>query len=234
MSSEPGPLDVIKEAIKRLKTFYGPSIKFPSDVGDPFRVLIRTILSQNTSYRNELRAFRMLDERIGISPEALAGASEEAIAEAVKVAGQHRQRSRRIKSVASLVIERFRGDLWSLIRSRSIEDARKELMSLPGVGRKTADIVLLFSARRPVFPVDRHIMRIFDRLGFLGPKPGYEIIRSAVEEALGDDPKALLFAHLALIRLGREICRARKPLCASCPLSDLCALAKRKIHVKKP
>jgi len=224
----------IREVIERLRAFYGPSIKFPSDVEDPFRVLIRTILSQNTSYKNELRAFKTLDERIGISPVALAEASAGAIAEAIRTAGQHKQRAERIKKVASLVIERFNGDLRPLISSRPIEEAREELMALPGVGRKTADIVLLFCARRPVFPVDRHIKRIFDRLGFLGPRPSYEAIRTAVEEALKGDAEALLFAHLALIRLGREICRAKKPSCASCPLSDLCSLAKRVAPVESP
>jgi len=224
---ELGPRGAIREVADRLRAFYGPSITFPSDVEDPFRVLVRTILSQNTSYKNELRAFKTLDERIGVSPEVLARASSEAIAEAIRVAGQHKQRSERIKKVAGLVLERFKGDLRSLISSRPVEEAREELMALPGVGRKTADIVLLFCARRPVFPVDRHIMRIFDRLGFLGPRPDYETIRAAVEEALGDDPEELLFAHLALIRLGREVCRAKRPSCASCPLSDLCALSRR-------
>jgi len=234
LSDEFRPPGVIREIADRLKAFYGPSITFPSDVEDPFRVLVRAILSQNTSYKNELKAFRTLDERIGVSPEALAGASAEAIAEAIRAAGQHKQRSERIKKVAGLVLKRFKGDLWPLISSRPVEEAREELMALPGVGRKTADIVLLFCARRPVFPVDRHIMRIFDRLGFLGPRPGYETIRAAVEEALGDDPEALLFTHLALIRLGREICRAKKPSCASCPLSDLCALARRAALVESP
>ncbi len=227
MSGSPRPSKTVREVVERLRAFYGEAIRFPGDVEDPFRVLVRAILSQNTSYKNELRAFRTLDERIGVSPEALADADVEAIAEAIRAAGQHKQRSGRIKAVAVLVLERFGGDLRPLISSRPVEEARRELMALPGVGRKTADIVLLFCARRPVFPVDRHIMRIFGRLGLLGPRPGYEAIRAAVEEAVGDDPEALLFAHLALIRLGREICRARKPLCGSCPLSDFCELAKR-------
>jgi len=218
------PLDrgaVIREVFKRLRELYGP-LKPPGDTGDPFKVLVRTILSQNTSYKNELRAFRALEERVGVEPAALASADEEAIAEAIRPAGQHRQRAKRIKAVAELVLERFKGDLGSVLEEPDVEAARSALMGLPGVGRKTADIVLLFCARRPVFPVDRHILRIFNRLGILGPKPGYEEVRKAVEEALGDDPEALLFTHLALIRLGRETCRARRPNCQGCPIADLC------------
>ena len=201
----------------------------PGDVDDPFRVLVRTILSQNTSYKNELRAFRALEAKIGVEPRALAEADVDAIAEAIRPAGQHRQRAPRIKAVAREVLERYGGDLWPLIRDKPLQEAREELMRLPGVGRKTADIVLLFCARRPVFPVDRHIARIIARLGLAGPKPGYEEVRSLVEQALSE-PGNLLFAHLALIRLGREVCRARKPLCASCPLADLCETAKAQAH----
>mgnify|MGYP000321247948 CR=1 FL=1 len=214
-----GAVEKVKEVVRRLKVLYGP-ISRPVEP-DPFKVLVRTILSQNTSYKNELRAFRRLEERVGVEPARLAEADLGAIEECVRPAGQHRQRARRIKEVARIVLERYGGDLGVLLSSGPVETVRAELMALPGVGRKTADIVLLFSARRPVFPVDRHIMRIFSRLGILGPRPGYEAIRAAVEEALSS-PEELLFAHLALIRFGREICRAQRPRCDTCPLRDLC------------
>ena len=182
------------------------------------------MLSQNTSYKNEMRAFRALEERIGVEPSRLASEDISTIEECIRPAGQQKQRAIRIKAVAKEILEKYNGDLWPILRLEPVEEARRKLMALPGVGRKTADIVLLFCAKRPVFPVDRHIIRIFGRLGFLGPRPGYEDIRAFVEKAL--EPEDYLFAHLALIKLGREICRARKPDCPSCPISDLCSLGR--------
>jgi len=214
----------MREIVRRLKAIYGP-LRPPGDLKDPFKVLIRTMLSQNTSYKNELKAFRALEGCVGIEPAKLASEDLSIIEECIRPAGQQRQRALRIKAAAREVLDKYGGDLWPLLRLEPLEEARRELMSLPGVGRKTADIVLLFCAGRPVFPVDRHIIRIFDRLGFIGPRPGYEDIRSFVEKAL--EPGDYLFAHLALIKLGREICRARKPDCPSCPISDLCDLGRR-------
>ena len=219
----PGALERLREAVRRLRALYG-SLGPPGDTSDPFRVLVRTVLSQNTSYKNELKAFRALEERVGVEPEALASADLSAIEEAVRPAGQHRQRARRLKEIARLVLERYNGDLWPLLLREPVEEAREELMSLPGVGRKTADILLLFCARRHIFPVDRHIMRITARLGLLEGPVGYEAVRRLFEEAL-EGAEELLFAHLAFIRLGREICRARRPKCGSCPLADLCPTA---------
>lgn len=209
-----------REVVQRLRGLYGP-LRPPGDTSDPFRVLIRTILSQNTSYKNELKAYRALEARVGITPEALARADLSVIEECVRPAGQHRQRARRLKEIARLVLERYGGDLWPLLTEEPVEEAKEELMSLPGVGRKTADILLLFCARRHVFPVDRHIMRITARLGLVKPPASYEAVRSLFEQAL-DTPEELLFAHLAIIRLGREICQARRPRCQACPLADIC------------
>jgi len=210
----------LREAVERLKGLYGP-LEPPGDVRDPFKVLIRTVLSQNTSYKNELRAFKALEERIGVEPSKLAEANEEAIAECIRPAGQHRQRARRIKEIARLVLELYGGDLWRLLRLEPVEEARGKLMGLPGVGKKTADIVLLFCARRPVFPVDRHILRIVSRMGLLGRRVDYDVVSDLAVRAL--EPGDYLFAHLALIRLGREVCRARRPSCRACPIRDLCA-----------
>lgn len=212
------PEEKLREAVARLRALYG-RLEPPGDTSDPFKVLVRTILSQNTSYKNELKAYRALEERLGVEPEKLARADVALIAECIRPAGQHRQRAIRIRQVAEAVLERYGGDLWALLKSEPLEAVRKELMGLPGVGRKTADIVLLFCARRPVFPVDRHIKRIFLRLGLI-EREDYEAARALAEEAL--EPGDYLFAHLAFIRLGREVCRARRPSCPRCPLSDLC------------
>jgi len=187
--------------------------------GDPFRSLVRIILSQNTSYRNEAAAYEQLERVIGVTPEALAEAPVERIAEAIRPAGMHNQCSRTLKRVAAAVLERYGGDIAPIL-SKLYPEARLELMELPGVGQKTADVLLMFDAGKAVIPVDRHIDRIAKRLQLVPPKAAYDEVRRALEAAA--DPDRYEDVHVLLIRFGREVCRAQRPRCDGCFLGDLC------------
>jgi len=208
------------EIYERLIKFFGkPSISYLS--GSPFETLIRTIISQNTNWRNTRAAYKRLSEKFEIKPEVLAEVDIREIEEALRIAGLFRNKARVIKEVSKQIKEKFDGDL-NRVLSMPIEEARKILMSLPGVGPKTADILLLFNARKPVMPVDTHIMRISKRLGLVREKAGYEEIRKTIENLLPKKSEVMLEMHLALIRLGREICKAKKPKCDVCPLNNIC------------
>jgi endonuclease-3 len=112
---------------------------------------------------------------------------------------------------------------------KRLEEARQELLSLPGVGYKTADVLLVFAAERDVLPVDTHIFRISKRLGIAPPKAGYEEVRLRLEEFTPSGRRGE--AHMLLIQHGRRYCRARDPLCGQCPVSDLCPIGIR--HSKR-
>lgn len=189
---------------------------------DPFEVLISTILSQKTERRGTLKAYLALKRGVGIDPRSLAAASESEIAELIKPAGLHRSKSSKIKAVAESVLELYGGDLSRVLELPEGE-ARRELMSLPGVGPKTADVVLSFAAGRAVLPVDVHIFRIARRWGMTDEKASYEEVRAALEAAV--PPEERLPAHLALIEFGREICTSRNPKCGICPVADRCPSA---------
>jgi endonuclease-3 len=187
--------------------------------GDPFKILIKTILSQNTNWRNEDTAYRRLEEQIGVTPQKLASAPLTEIAEAIKPAGMYNIRSRVIKQVSEQILERFGGDLTTTV-SKPYSEAREELMTLPGVGEKTADVVLLFTARKSVIPVDRHIARIAKRLEIVPANALYDAIRSKLEEAT--PPETYLDTHIKLIQFGRDTCSAQNPNCVGCILRDTC------------
>ncbi len=206
-----------REIVGRVLAHYG--VIHPPRIGDPFKGLIRTILSQNTSRANTQAAYRRLETLIGVEPRRLAGASVEEIAEAIRPAGMHHQRAEVIKRVAELVLRRYGGDLTPFLHM-PYEEARRLLMELPGVGRKTADVVLLFEGGFKVLPIDRHIHRIAVRLGLAPKGADYDEVRRNLEAAAS--PERYLDLHLGLIRFGREICRARRPRCDACFLSDLC------------
>ncbi|HEY3373569.1 MAG TPA: endonuclease III [Candidatus Aquicultor sp.] len=184
-----------------------------------FEVLISTILSQKTERKNKETAFLALKQRIGVTPERLAAAQVMDIADAIRPAGLFRSKAPKIQEVAQIVLERYDGDL-SVVLKMSMNHARKELMRLPGVGLKTADILLSFVANRPVFAVDVHIERIGKRRGLAPQAARYEEIRAAYEAEISPDERVR--THKALIEFGREICTARNPNHDICPVSDYC------------
>jgi endonuclease-3 len=207
-----------KEILQTLQTIFGMPKLFTSD-RDTFETLITTIISQNTAGRNAVEAFRNLSKRFTIEPEALAKAETSQIEESLKVAGLHRNKAKTIKQVSRIVTERFNGNLASVL-SLPLEESRKRLMQLPGVGPKTADVVLLFCAGKPTIPVDTHVERVAKRLGLAQENADYETLRRSLQSLF--DPKDYLAVHVLLISLGRSFCRARNPLCKQCPVNALC------------
>ncbi len=186
---------------------------------DPFSTLIRTVLSQATNDRNSDIAFRKLSEKFEITPRSLAEADVKEIEKAIRVGGLYRNKSRVIKGLSRITLERFH-DKLDFVYSLPLEETRKLLMALPGVGPKTADVVLLFCVKKPTLPVDTHVNRVSKRLGLAPSKADYEGVRQALQALYS--PKDYLSVHLLLIALGRKICKAGKPLCKICPVNTLC------------
>ena len=198
------------------------TFKLPKWIGserDSFKTLITTIISQNTADINTARAFEKLSKRFEIKPEVLANAEIRQLEECLKVAGLYKNKAKTIRKVSRVILEKFHGDLKSVL-SLSFEEARESLMQLPGVGPKTADVVLLFCAEKPTIPVDTHVNRVSKKLGLAPANGDYETIRKSLQSLY--NPEDYLAVHLLLISLGRKYCRARNPLCKQCPVNSLC------------
>lgn len=220
--------DRASRILKILKENY-PLPNWSRSNREPFQTLIRTVLSQATNDRNRDRAYKNLVEKYEITPKALAAANGREIEVAIRVGGLYRNKSRKIKELSKVVLERFDGSL-DFVYSEPLEKARSLLMDIPGVGPKTADVVLLFAANKPTVPVDTHVNRVSRRLGLVPLEGGYEEIRKGLESLYSS--KDYLAIHLLLISLGRSNCRARNPLHESCPVKTLCPTAQR--EVKQP
>ena len=186
---------------------------------DPFELLVVTVLSQSTTSINTRRAFKRLKDRFNISPECLAQAEVRDIEEAIRVGGLYRNKARVLKALSKEVLERFGGSLDFIYRV-GVDEARERLMSLPGVGPKTSDVVLLFAVGRNVLPIDTHIDRVSKRLHLAPERGNYEAVRRSLESLY--ETEDYLSVHFAFINLGRKYCKARRPLCRQCPVSDLC------------
>ena len=186
---------------------------------DPFETLIVTIISQNTADRNTSRAFERLSKRFEIKPEVLANAETSHIEDALKTAGLYRSKSKTIKLVSRIILEKFHGSVQPIL-SLPLDEARKVFIQMPGVGPKTADVVLLFSTGQPTIPVDTHVNRVSKRLGFAPANGDYEAVRTRLQSLY--EQRDYLAVHVLLIAHGRRYCKARRPLCAQCPVNIHC------------
>jgi endonuclease-3 len=216
---DPVPL-ALQVHIRLLEAFGEPIWRNPLP---PIDELVSTILSQNTNDINRDRAFNALRAAIPTWEQVRDMPVEEVVA-AIRPAGLANQKGPRIQQVLR-EITKERGSLdLSFLHAMPLEEARAWLMKFNGVGPKTAAIVLCFSLGRPAFPVDTHIYRVTGRLGLRPEKMNVEDAHPYLESVF--PPETYYAAHLNIIRLGREICMARKPNCPVCPLRQLCAYAK--------
>jgi endonuclease-3 len=152
--------------------------------------------------------------------EAVRDAPVRSIIAAIRPAGLGNQKAPRIKAVLKSITELRGGLSLEFLRELPAEEARAWLTQFKGIGPKTAAIVLQFSLDKPAFPVDTHVYRVTGRIGLRPASMNVEKAHVYFEELL--PPETYYAAHLNIIRLGREICLARKPNCPACPLQDLC------------
>lgn len=186
---------------------------------DPVSELVSTILSQSTNDTLRDRAFEILRLRFP-TWEEVRDAPVAEIRKAIRPAGLSQQKAPRIKQ-ALRHITRERGELsLDFLRDLKVDAARKWLMSIEGVGPKTAAIVLLFSLNMPAFPVDTHVHRLSGRLGLISPKVSADKAHQILEDLV--PPKLYLPFHLNLIAHGRQVCHARRPQCEVCGLRRVC------------
>lgn len=181
--------------------------------------LIGTILSQNTTDKNSGRAFEQLREKYP-TYEAMMTAPLDELTETIRIAGLANQKAPRIqRSLRKVLDERGEFDL-EFLGAMSADDARDWLTSIDGVGLKTASIVISFGFDGKAFPVDTHINRVSQRLGFTPegttPDKAHYIMEAIVP------PTDYYAFHIQLIQHGRAICAARRPKCDQCPLTTVC------------
>jgi endonuclease III len=208
---------------QRLLDFYGlPEWRTALS---PLDELVSTILSQNTNDRNRDVAFYRLKDAYP-DWESVREADQAAVIDCIRTAGLANQKGPRIQKVLQeITAERGNLDLMFL-KDMPAEEAHAWLTHFNGVGPKTAAIVLQFALDTPAFPVDTHIYRVSGRLGL---RPEKMTVEQAHPHLAGlFDPSTYGPAHLNLIRLGREICHARKPDCPQCPLNNICPTANSK------
>lgn len=188
---------------------------------DPMHELISTILSQRTTAKNEDLAFQRMWKRYG-SWEAIAVADVAELTELIAPSNYAEQKAPRIKQVLRRIIaERGSGNI-DFLRDEPLDDALVWLLGLPGVGMKTATLVLLFCFARPVLPVDTHVHRVSQRVGLIGPKVDPTAAHPLLLGLFPPDPQILYNFHIDTLKHGQAICTWANPKCGKCPLLVIC------------
>lgn len=188
---------------------------------EPMHELISTMLSHRTTQNNEALAFQRMWDRFG-SWEAIRDAPVEELTEAIAPANFAEAKAPNIKKVLARIYDE-RGEYnIDFLRDLPLEQAMEWLMALPGVGIKTASLVMLFCFHKPVMPVDTHVHRVSQRIGLIGPKVGTEAAHHLLLALLPNDPYFLFNFHVSALKHGQQLCVWGNPKCAPCPLKHLC------------
>ncbi|MCS4540783.1 MAG: endonuclease III [Euryarchaeota archaeon] len=206
-----------KTIIQKLMKIYPSELWDFKKLEDPFECLVWTILSQQTTSKNAEVAFEQLWKKFN-NIQKLASANRTEVSKLIYTAGLSAQKSNYLIKSSREILKKYDGGLKAVLKKPETE-ARKELMVLPGVGLKTADVILCFAGGRDTIPVDTHVFIVSRRLGLASGKTVSKV-KAELEAVI--PPKLRRFGHLLLIQLGRDYCKARNPKCSICPVNKFC------------
>ena len=213
---------------KRLDAIYGPIHWRPRMIA--LDELIFTVLTQHTSDLNAERSYDALRKAMPTWASVIEAETQK-IADAIHHGGLANQKSVRIQKILIEILHRLGHFELEFLSDLPLEEARSWLTSLPGVGPKTAAVVMAFSLKMPAFPVDTHILRVSKRLGLIGRKVSADQAHPIMENMIPSDNRYDM--HVLLITHGRQICKARVPQCGRCPLDQECPASTKKQTASK-
>ena len=207
---------VLMEMYEAMHRRFGHQGWWPGDT--PLEVCIGAILTQNTNWRNVERAISNLKAAGLLSVSALHAMPHEPLAECLRPAGYYNIKARRLKNLIAHVHESFGDDIAAFL-DRSVGTLREELLGVKGVGRETADSIILYAAGKATFVVDTYTHRVLMRHGFISPEDDYERIKEFMESSLVEDVELYNDYHAQLVAVGKQFCKPT-PRCAGCPLKQ--------------
>jgi endonuclease III related protein len=210
-----GPPAPFRTYYDALFAAYGPQHWWPGR--SAFEVIVGAILTQNTSWTNVEPAIRNLRRKKLLTPRAIETVSLGRLAQLVRSSGYFRQKAKKLKCFVRFLRSEFGGSLTRMFRTPTTV-LREKLLSVHGIGPETADSILLYAGKHPVFVVDAYTRRLLERHELATPAQSYEEIRRLFERSLPGDAPLYNEFHALIVRIGKEYCRTRNPLCSECPL----------------
>ena len=205
---------------RRLLRRQGPAGWWPGET--PFEVCLGAILTQNTSWTNVEKALAVLRERGLMDFAPLRALGAEALAPLIRSSGYFNLKAQRLCSFLAFLEREYGGRTEAMAREEALA-LRAKLLAVPGIGRETADSIVLYAAGLPIFVVDAYTRRLFSRLGLIRGDEDYDEIRALFEAHLPRDAALFNDYHAQIVLLGKDVCRKTAPRCTVCPLDSVCA-----------
>lgn len=199
----------------RLFAHYGPQNWWPGETD--LEVMVGAVLTQNTNWKNVEKAIVNLKSSGQLSFSRLHTMDISVLAEYIRPAGYYNIKARRLKNLFQMVVDDYEGEL-SFLFEDSLDEARKNLLKVKGVGPETADAILLYAAKKPVFVIDTYTHRVFSRHQLVEEDTEYYFLQQEFLDNLPEDVTLFNEYHALIVAVGKEFCKKKKPRCSNCPL----------------
>jgi endonuclease-3 related protein len=206
--------DILIKIYRKLYQTYGPRHWWPGETS--FEVMVGAILTQNTSWRNVEKAIQKLKGKGVLNPEGIHHLKRSELARLIKSSGYYRIKTDRLKSFIDFLFEEYDGNIKKMGRER-LGELREKLLGVNGIGPETADSILLYGLKKPIFVVDAYTRRILSRHGIISEKASYEEVQKLFMDYLPRDEKLFNEYHALFVYLGKTVCK-KIPRCDICPL----------------
>ncbi|MGI5920155.1 MAG: endonuclease III domain-containing protein [Syntrophomonadaceae bacterium] len=210
---------LVMQIYRQLLTYFGPQGWWPGD--SRLETIVGAILTQAVAWSNVEKSIQRLKQAQLLEINQLYAVEEDRLAELIRTTLYHRQKARKLKIMASFLIEHYDGNL-DLMFNQPLSILRQELLSLWGIGEETADSILLYAGNYRIFVVDNYTRRIFSRLGLVSNRVTYKEMQSYLHSYTEPDVNIYNEYHALLVALGAGYCKKNRPHCLMCPIQLYC------------
>lgn len=192
----------------------------PRNEEEALEICFGSILTQNTNWKNVEKAIIQLNKNNLININKIIKINNKKLAEIIKSSGYHNQKAIKLKNFCLFLKNNYHGNIKKLF-SNNIQKLRNELLSVNGIGPETADSIILYAAKKPIFVIDAYTKRIYSRIFNIKKELKYDELQQIFMKELNKDEKLFNEYHALLVELGKNICK-KKPLCGQCPINRMC------------
>ncbi|MEW6681244.1 MAG: endonuclease III domain-containing protein [bacterium] len=210
--------EILEKIYHLLYNTFGEMYWWPGE--SPFEIIIGAILTQNTAWKNVEKAIENLKKEDLLTPERINKISEQRLAKIIKPSGFYKQKAKKLKEFVNFLFLSYNGNIKKLFE-KELFSLRGDLLSIKGIGKETADSILLYALNKPIFVVDAYTKRVLTRHKLIDEKADYDAIQRLFMENLPKEVKLFNNYHALFVKLGKDICKKIKPLCDRCPLIKL-------------